>query len=67
MKTLTEKFLIDEKGKKVGVLLSFSEYKKLLNELEELESLYAYDRAKASKEEVIPFEQAIKEIEENRE
>ncbi len=67
MKTLAEKFLIDEKGKKVGVLLSFTEYKKLLDELEELESLYAYDRAKASKEEVIPFEQAIKEIEENRE
>jgi len=66
MKTVTEKFLIDEKGKKVGVLLSFSEYKKLLKELEELESLYAYDRAKASKDEVIPFEQAIKEIEKGR-
>jgi len=63
MKTLTEKFLVDERGKKVGVLLSFSEYKKLLKELEELESLYAYDKAKASKNEVIPFEQAIKEIE----
>jgi PHD/YefM family antitoxin component YafN of YafNO toxin-antitoxin module len=67
MKTLTEKFLIDEKGEKVGVLLSFSEYKKLLEELEELESLYAYDRAKASKDEVIPFEKAIKEIEKGRE
>ncbi len=66
MKTVTEKFLIDEKGKKVGVLLSFSEYKKLLKELEELESLYAYDRAKASKDAVIPFEQAIKEIEKGR-
>jgi len=67
MKTLTEKFLVDERGKKVGVLLSFSEYKKLLKKLEELESLYAYDKAKASKNEVIPFEQAIKEIEKSRE
>jgi len=66
MKTLTEKFLVDEKGKKVGVLLSFSEYKKLLKELEELESLYAYDKAKASKDEVIPFEQAVEEIEKSR-
>ena len=64
MKTLTKKFLIDEKGEKVGVLLSFSEYKKLL---EELESLYAYDRAKVTKDEVIPFEQAIKGIEQGRE
>jgi len=47
-------------------LLSFSEYKKLLKKLEEFESLYAYDKAKASKDEVIPFEQAIKEIEKNR-
>ena len=66
MKTLTEKFLVDEKGKKVGVLLSFSEYKKLLKELEELESLYAYDKAKVSKDEVIPFEQAVEEIEKSR-
>ena len=66
MKTLTEKFLVDEKGKKVGVVLSFSEYKELLKELEELESLYAYDKAKASKDEVIPFEQAVEEIEKKR-
>ncbi len=66
MKTLTEKFLVDEKGKKVGVVLSFSEYQKLLKELEELESLYAYDKAKASKDEAISFEQAVEEIEKKR-
>ena len=66
MKTLTEKFLVDEKGKKVGVVLSFSEYQELLKELEELESLYAYDKAKASKDEAIPFEQAVEEIEKKR-
>jgi len=66
LKTLTEKFLVDEKGKKIGVLLSFSEYKKLLKELEELESLYAYDKAKTSKDEVIPFKQAVEEIEKSR-
>jgi PHD/YefM family antitoxin component YafN of YafNO toxin-antitoxin module len=54
-KTLTEKYLIDDKGKKVGVLISLKEYKKLLKELEEREFLYAYDRAKASKDEVILF------------
>jgi hypothetical protein len=35
----------------------------LLEELEELESIRAYDRAKAQADEVIPFEQAVAEIE----
>jgi len=48
-------------------LLSFSEYKELLKELEELESLYAYDKAKSSKDEVISFKQATEEIEKGRE
>jgi len=47
--------------------LNRNEYKRLLKELEELESLYAYDKAKTSKDEVIPFEQATQEIEINRE
>lgn len=41
-------------------------YRKLLAELEELESVRAYDAAKASGEEPIPFEQAIAEIEAKR-
>jgi hypothetical protein len=34
--------------------------------LEELESIRAYDAAKASGDEVIPFEQAVTEIERER-
>jgi len=41
----------------------FKVYRKLLTELEELESVRAYDAAKASGEKPIPFEQAIAEIE----
>ena len=39
---------------------------KVLEELEELESIRAYDRAKASGDEAIPFDQAIAEIERSR-
>lgn len=67
MKVLKEKYLVDENGNRIGVLLDFEEYKKLLEELEELASLYAYDRAKSSKDEVIPFKKAINEIEQERE
>jgi len=38
---------VNEKGDRIGVLLSLEDYKSLLDELEELESLRAYDAAKA--------------------
>lgn len=37
-----------------------------IEEIEELESINAYDEAKASNDEVIPFDQAIMEIESQR-
>ena len=40
--------------------------KKILEDLEELECIHAYDAAKASEDESIPFEQAIEEIEKGR-
>jgi hypothetical protein len=48
------------------VLLDISDYHKLLEELEELEAIRAYDAAKASGDEVIPFGQAVAEIERKR-
>jgi hypothetical protein len=39
---------------------------KPLEAVEELEDIRAYDEAKASKDEIIPFEQAIREIEQGR-
>jgi hypothetical protein len=48
------------------VLLGIDDYRRLLEELEELESIRAYDAAKASKDEMIPFEQATAEIERAR-
>lgn len=58
-----EHYIVDENGNRVGVLLSFEDYRRLLAELEELESIRAYDAAKASGDEAIPFEQAVAEIE----
>jgi hypothetical protein len=63
MVKLKERYIVDEKGNCVGVLLDIEDYNKLLAELEELESIRAYDAAKASGDEAIPFEQAIAEIE----
>lgn len=60
---IKERYVVDENGSRVGVLLNVDDYRRLLEELEELESIRAYDVAKASKDEVIPFEQALAEIE----
>ena len=42
------------------------DHEKLLQELEELESLRAYDVAKSSGDEAIPLDQALAEIEARR-
>lgn len=66
MPRLKDKFIVDSKGKKIGVILDVAEYEEMLKAQEELESIKAYDKAKASGDEVIPFEQAIDEIERKR-
>jgi hypothetical protein len=66
MATFNERYVVDENGNRVGVLLDISYHRKILEELEELDSIRAYDSAKASGDEAIPFEEAVKEIEQDR-
>jgi hypothetical protein len=42
------------------------DYRQLLDALEELECIRAYDAAKAAGDEVVPFTQAVAEIERDR-
>lgn len=64
---LRERYVVDEKGQPVSVLLDIEDYRRLMEELEELEAIRAYDAAKASGSDAIPFDQAIDEIERDRE
>jgi PHD/YefM family antitoxin component YafN of YafNO toxin-antitoxin module len=66
MASLHERFVVNEKGERVRVLLDWEEYQRLLEELEELEAIRAYDAAKASGGEGVPFEQGIEEMEGER-
>lgn len=61
-----KKYVVDEQGKPVSVLLDIDEYQKMLEELEELESIRAYDAAKASGDPSIPFDQAMKDIKQKK-
>jgi hypothetical protein len=60
---LKERFVVDETGNRVAVLIDIAEYQKVLEALEELESINAFDEAKASNDEIISFDQAVNEIE----
>ena len=61
-----EQYLVDEEGRRTSVLLDLEYYHELLAAFEEIESIRAYDEAKASNDEVIPFIQATEEIERQR-
>jgi hypothetical protein len=61
-----EQFVVDGDGKRTAVLLDVQYYQRLLAALEEIESIRAYDEAKAANDEAIPFSQATKEIESRR-
>jgi hypothetical protein len=60
---LKGRFVVDDTGNRVAVLLNIDEYQKVLEVLEEMETINAYDEAKASNDEIIPFGQAVREIE----
>lgn len=66
MQPLKERYLVDEHGQRIGVLIDWEVYQQLLEAWEELQAIRAYDAAKASGETPIPLEQALKEIEQSR-
>ncbi|HTV60135.1 MAG TPA: hypothetical protein VMJ93_14785 [Verrucomicrobiae bacterium] len=55
------------KNKKITLVLDIKEYEQLLDDLDELDSIRAFDEAKNSGGKAIPFEQAAKEIRQSRE
>ena len=61
-----EQYVVDQNGNRTAVLLDLKYYDELVAALEEIEALRAYDEAKASGDEVIPFSQATEEIERQR-
>lgn len=57
-------YIVDENLNRKSVVLPYSEWENIVEEMEELDDIRAYDQAKNETEEgVVPFEQAVKEIE----
>lgn len=62
---IKEQFVVDDQGRRVGVLLDIATYQKVLDALEELECIRAADEAEAAGK-FIPLEEAIEIIESRR-
>ena len=61
-----EQYVVDQNGDRTAVLIDVTYYQELRAALDEIESIRAFDEAKASGDEVIPFAQATEEIERQR-
>ena len=65
------RYLTDENGKRIGVVLDIEEYERLREIENEMEDIRRYDEAMAARKrgesDAIPWEQAKREIERERE
>jgi len=67
--TFHEQILKDKNGNSIGVFLPMADYEallKIIRDFEDLQDVKDFDAVKASDEEIIPVEQAFKEIEAQR-
>ncbi len=56
-------YIVDENLNKKAVIIPYSEWKAIVEEMEELDDIRAYDQAKhETDDEIIDFDQAVAEI-----
>ena len=60
------KYVVDEHEKRQAVLLPYEEWEKIIEEIEELDSIRAYDEAKSHSSEPVSFNKAVREIREGK-
>ncbi len=66
MTPFAEQYLVDEKGNRKAVVVPISAWEQIVEALDELDDIRAYDEAKREPSDAIPFEEAMKEIEEGK-
>jgi PHD/YefM family antitoxin component YafN of YafNO toxin-antitoxin module len=62
MVAVREKYLVDEQGRRKAVVLSLAKWKKMVEALEELEDIRAYDAAERRPSQPVPFEEAVRKL-----
>jgi len=66
MSTVSPRFLVDENHQPTDVVLTIEQWRGILEQLEELEDIRAYDAAKAGPQDTVPLAQAIHELRKSR-
>ncbi len=59
MQKIHEEYLTDENGNKKAVIVPISEWQHIKEDLEVLDDIRAYDKAKSKPSEPVPFNEAI--------
>jgi len=62
MIALHEEYLVDSEGHKKAVVVPIEEWELILEQLEDMDDIEAYDRAKAEGSESVPFEDVLKRL-----
>ena len=64
MVAIHPEYVVDENQNRKAVLVPLAEWEQILEELEELDDIRAYDEAKAGLQDAVPLDQAVREIDE---
>lgn len=62
VKAFVEQYLVDEQGNRKAVVVPISAWEEIVESLDELDDIRAYDEAKREPSDSIPFEDAVAEI-----
>jgi hypothetical protein len=62
MESVTPRYLVDENQLRTDVVLSIGQWQHILEELEELEDLRAYDEAESGDQEKVSFDGVVSEL-----
>lgn len=55
-------YITNDDDERTAVVLSLAEWNRILEELEELDDIRAYDAAKRGSSDTVPFDTAVREI-----
>jgi len=65
MVTIHPQFVVDQDQQRKAVLLPLAEWERIVEDLEELEDIRAYDEAKSGSQETVPLSKKVMSIMQN--
>ncbi len=66
MLNINPQYIVDETSTQKAVIIQIEEWKNIIERLEMLDDIEAYDNEKKKNSDVISFDEAVKEIKEKR-